>query len=151
MLSVLLITATAMMAQESAANTVPEIEDKTNFILCGCAKAAAPDMILEGLVVDAEVTLAPGGRSPNERQATIFNVLKATGEDLTKAIDGRTRIFHNTTPGACGVTFDYGKRYSVAVRKTETGALETDLCLSRVDEAPSPTPTPNAIEPSKSE
>ncbi len=95
---------------------------------CTCTDET-PDgvLVLSGLVVDAELTLAEDGRSPNERQATIFDVSAANALNAR----GRTKIWHSTNPASCGLTFDYGLQYSVAVRRTENGALETDECLMR--------------------
>lgn len=84
-------------------------------------------LILQGLVVDAELRLGADGRSPDERQATIFDVKPANSLD----IKGRTRIWHSTNSQQCGLTFDYGLQYSLAVRRTEDGAFETDACLMR--------------------
>jgi len=95
---------------------------------CVCAGAPPSDyVVLEGLVVDAEVTLAASGRAANARQATIFDVAQAV-EDVAA---GRTRVFHTTNAEDCGISFDYGRRYSVAVRRTEADELETDACLMR--------------------
>lgn len=96
--------------------------------LCACADEPQTGFItLEGLVVDAEVTLAPGGRAVNARQATIFDVARASEQ----GVRGRTRLWHTTIIDQCGVNFEYGRRYTVAARKTETGDLETDECLMR--------------------
>ena len=95
---------------------------------CICQDDDAADIIrLEGLVVDAEVTLSAGGRAANDRQATVFDV--SGGDDA--AISGRTRIWHSTRTEDCGVTFDYGRKYSLAARRTDAGLLETDECLMR--------------------
>ena len=93
---------------------------------CVCAAEIATDVvIITGLVVDAELTLGPDGLSTNERQATVFDVSKTNAP----AITGRTKVWHSTNLSKCGVLFDYGKKYEVAARKTENGALETDRCL----------------------
>lgn len=95
---------------------------------CVCTDEAPTDFIkLEGLVIDAEVTLASNGRSTNDRQATIFDVAHASKDD----VKGRTKVWHSTLVGQCGVTFDYGRRYTLAARKSETGELETNECLMR--------------------
>ena len=82
-------------------------------------------ILLHGIAVDAEVTLNADGLSPADRQATIINVNSSNTD-----IKGRTKIWHSTNRNQCGVTFDYGKKYSIAVRKTEQG-FETDECLMR--------------------
>jgi hypothetical protein len=92
-------------------------------------------LIIEGLVVDAEVTLAPGGLSVNDRQATIFNILTASEDGLK----GRTKIWHSSNLAQCGVTFNYGAKYKLIVRRlkdddedsAKQGVLETDACLMR--------------------
>lgn len=95
---------------------------------CRCPETPQDGVLfLRGLVVDAEVTVAPDGRSPNERQATIFTINPSADHDYK----GRTRIWHTTKTESCGVTFDYGLQYLLAARRTEDGALETDACLMR--------------------
>ena len=119
----------AMVAQASPAElTEPPQLRKPASPQCVCAVEGDTDNItLEGLVVDAEVTLAPDRRSTNARQATIFDVARASEQ----GVRGRTRVWHTTVIEQCGVAFDYGRRYTVAARRTETGDLETDECLMR--------------------
>jgi hypothetical protein len=93
---------------------------------CRCAdQTEAALIILEGITVDAEVTLSADGLSPADRQATIFNITSSSA-----GIKGRTKIRHATSEKNCGVTFDYGRKYKIAARETEDG-LETDQCLMR--------------------
>ncbi|NOX82269.1 MAG: hypothetical protein GXP06_04640 [Alphaproteobacteria bacterium] len=123
---VFLITALGVQSTDDAL-TAPPVLRKVPANTCTCADAREPGIIiLEGLIVDAEVTLAPDRISINDRQATIMEVVKST-ED----IKGRTRIWHTTSEKSCGVTFDYGRTYEVAVRTTEDGEFETDQCLMR--------------------
>ena len=119
----------ALFAQASPADlTEPPRLRTPPTPLCACADEPQMDFItLEGLVVDAEVTLAPSGRAVNARQATIFDVARASEQ----GVRGRTRLWHTTIIEQCGVTFEYGRRYTVAARKTEAGDLETDECLMR--------------------
>ena len=84
-------------------------------------------IIIEGLVVDAEVTLAPDRLSVNDRQKTVFNV-KASGDHDLK---GRVNVWHSSNEKECGVTFDYGQSYKVVLRTLEDGAVETDQCLMK--------------------
>lgn len=118
----------SLLALQSAESAEPP-HHKTPTVRavgCRCSDQTEPGaIIIEGVVVDAEVTLAPGGLSVNDRMATIFDV-KGQGE-----ISGRTRVWHQSNPDQCGVTFDYGLTYKVALRQTEDGALETDACLMR--------------------
>lgn len=95
---------------------------------CICTDETPTEFIkLKGLVVDAEVTLASNGRSTNDRQATIFDVAHSSND----GVKGRTKVWHSTLVGQCGVSFDYGRRYTLAARKNETGELETNECLMR--------------------
>lgn len=113
------------MAQDAGDIAAPPVQIRKNPA-CTCAAEAEQDLLtLRGLVVDAEITLAPDGRSPNERQATIFDIKPNNDSD----VEGRTRIWHSTKKSNCGLTFDYGLQYSLIVRRTEEGALETDACL----------------------
>ena len=57
--------------------------------------------------------------------ATIFDVEKSSNGDYS----GRTKIWHDVSEKSCGVTFDYGRKYSVPARINEDGELETDQCL----------------------
>lgn len=107
--------------------TAPPVLRKVPVNTCTCTGAREPGIIiLEGLIVDAEVTLAPDRISINDRQATIMDVAKSSD-----GVKGRTRIWHTTSEKSCGVTFDYGRTYEVAVRTTEDGEFETDQCLMR--------------------
>jgi hypothetical protein len=123
---IFLISALGVQSADSAL-TAPPVVRKVPANTCTCTGAREPGIIiLEGLIVDAEVTLAPDRISINDRQATIMEVVKST-ED----IKGRTRIWHTTSEKSCGVRFDYGRTYKVAVRTTEDGEYETDQCLMR--------------------
>lgn len=112
--------------ETEAASPLPRKTPSIRYSECRC-----PDLddttliILEGLVVDAEATLSADGLSPADRQATIFDV---NGSNIN--VIGRTKIWHSTKTKQCGVIFDYGKKYSVATRRTEQG-FETDACLMR--------------------
>ncbi len=124
----MLISLLSMMLLQSAGDlAAPPIEIRKAKV-CTCPDEMDENLLmLRGLVVDAEVTLAPDGRSPNERQATIFDIKPNNKVD----IEGRTRIWHSTNKSQCGLTFDYGLQYSLIVRRTEEGDLETDACLMR--------------------
>lgn len=95
---------------------------------CVCAQKIMENageilVVVEGVVVDAQMTLSQDGRLANDRMATIFNLQQDS------AIRGRTPIWHNVDPDNCGVRFDYGRSYKLIVRKLENGVLETDFCL----------------------
>ena len=125
----MLISFLAVLAMAQSAGDLgappPEVGKKPE---CRCPDTLEDGVLfLRGLVVDAEVTVAPDGRTPNERQATIFTINPSTDHDYK----GRTRIWHTTKTESCGITFDYGLQYLLAVRRTEDGALETDECLMR--------------------
>lgn len=115
--------AAAAMTQEAPPSDAASSE-RLREILCGCAAATPAETLLEGVVVDAELTLSPDGRTANQRQATIFTILNA----LDVAAGARVKIFHDAQ-AQCGVTFDYGKRYRIRARPIEDGAFETDYCL----------------------
>lgn len=125
----MLISFLAMLAMaQSAGDLGAPPPDVRKAPECRCPEAPEEAVLfLRGLVVDAEITVAPDGRSPNERQATIFTINPSADHDHK----GRTRIWHTTKTESCGVTFDYGLQYLVAVRRTDDGDLETDECLMR--------------------
>ena len=93
---------------------------------CACDEAGQGDGEIVGVVADAELVLSADGRTASERQATVFSVIDGGG--LTDA--DRIRIFHSTDEKKCGVTFSYGSRYTVSVRRADE-ELETDYCLMR--------------------
>lgn len=92
---------------------------------CECPANVSPDVTVSGYVVDAQVVLGADRRSVEERMATIFDVTQASDP----SIGGRTKVWHNVSEESCGVTFDYGRKYSVPARYDENGELETDSCL----------------------
>ncbi|PQA87067.1 hypothetical protein [Hyphococcus luteus] len=92
---------------------------------CTCPAYNDSDVTITGFVIDAEVILGADRHSVEDRMATIFDVTQSS--DLE--ISGRTRVWHNVSEDNCGVTFDYGKKYSVPARYDENGDLETDSCL----------------------
>ena len=115
-------------AQTEQAPVVPADQKKPSvrYSDCRCPDSdEAALAIIEGIVIDAEVTLSADGLSPADRQATIFDVTTKTND-----IKGRTKIWHQTKIAQCGVNFDYGKKYQIVVRQTDQG-LETDECLMR--------------------
>lgn len=92
---------------------------------CACSEETPANVTtIEGLVVDAEVTLGVDGRSVNDRQATIFEVARAVNPD------GRVKIWHSTIDAQCGVTFEYGRKYKIVARQAKNETLETDACLT---------------------
>lgn len=104
----------------------PLYPDRTARPQCACPDETPPDLItIEGLVVDAEVTLGADRRSVNERQATIFEVAQPLNDKK------RVKVWHSTLEAQCGLTFEYGRKYKITARRTENDALETDLCLMR--------------------
>ncbi len=92
---------------------------------CTCPADIRADVTVSGFVIDAQVILGDDRRSVKDRMATIFDVKRSSNG----AVSGRTRIWHNVSEDNCGVTFDYGKKYSVPARYDEEGELETDACL----------------------
>ncbi|MEZ5896404.1 MAG: hypothetical protein R3C40_02485 [Parvularculaceae bacterium] len=106
----------------------PEIKQPPKpdpYAKCVCEEGdAATVMSFVGIVSDAQVLLGDDGRSPADRQATIFKVVKT----IKGEVSNPAKVWHMTAPEKCGVTFDYGKRYDVAVIAVEDG-LETSWCL----------------------
>ncbi len=103
---------------------------------CKCAEEVETGtLLLDGFVVDAEVTLAPDGLSMSDRQATIFNISRSDDHEFK----GRTKIWHSTRKSQCGMNFNYGSKYKLVVRKLENdpdddkknGGIETDQCLQK--------------------
>lgn len=92
---------------------------------CNCAARASADVTISGYVIDAEVTLGADRLSVEDRMATIFDVSSSSDPKFS----GRTRVWHNVDRDYCGVTFNYGKKYSVPARYDDNGELETDSCL----------------------
>jgi|GEM_PF-1747213 len=129
MITAILAAAALAQADATADLSTPPKLNRARAILCSCADATMPDYLLTGLVVDAELVLGADKRSAASRQATVFNILSAMKNGEPLEIDGRTRIFHETSPNECGVAFDYGKEYMVYARKAEGGEYETDYCL----------------------
>lgn len=119
-----LLSLNAFGADNSPSYAPPEIRTPPS---CVCpASSEPPDVTFSGYVVDAEVTLGSNRRSVEDRMATIFDVEQSSDGEL----EGRTRLWHNADPATCGVSFDYGKKYSVAARWSGD-ELETDKCLMR--------------------
>ena len=121
-LAILLQPAPETETTPSSARKTPSVR----YSECRCPdRDDSALIILEGLVVDAEVTLSADGLSPADRQATIFNISRSSA-----SVSGRTKIWHSTKEKQCGVNFDYGKKYEVVARRLEQG-FETDACLMR--------------------
>ena len=76
-------------------------------------------------MIDAKVILGADGRSVEDRMATIFDV-KSSNDS---SISGRTAVWHSIDEDSCGVSFDYGKKYTVRARWSDNEELETDACL----------------------
>lgn len=131
---VFLIAASAAQENGEALAAPPDVREAPGIrAKCTCAASKKDDfLLLQGLVVDAELTVSESGRSANDRQATVFDV---SGEN-EKGVSGRTRVHHSANTDKCGVVFDYGKKYTIAVREDVEGEFETDACLMRDVETP---------------
>ncbi len=92
---------------------------------CACPAGSEADVTVSGYVIDAKVILGADRRSVEDRMATIFDVADSSDPDIS----GRTAVWHTVDEDSCGVTFDYGKKYSVPARYNDDGELETDSCL----------------------
>ncbi|NNE41976.1 MAG: hypothetical protein HKN14_13775 [Marinicaulis sp.] len=137
----LFVSAIAAMVLQSAGDlSAPPPKVGPSPKPCDCSEVDFSSYFeLRGLVIDAEVTLRANGMSMNERQATIFDTPKSELADGS-IVDGRIRIWHITNEAKCGVTFDYGKKYLVAVTRNQAGEFETNACLmKRVAQAAAPT------------
>ncbi|WP_411818944.1 hypothetical protein ABFZ85_07735 [Hyphococcus formosus] len=120
-MNVIVLLLTAVQALDPYAP--PEIR---KIPTCTCPSTPEAGVIrLDGYVIDAEMTLAPDGLNTNDRMATIFDVKSSNDPSYS----GRTRVWHETTEDKCGITFDYGRKYSVTVRVIDGDQLETDRCL----------------------
>ncbi|MBI1391144.1 MAG: hypothetical protein GC152_00250 [Alphaproteobacteria bacterium] len=119
------IVAIAAMIQSSPDTTPPQLIREDDYASCACPSSAPDDIIeIDGVVRDAELRLAPNGKSVLPEQATVFTVISASDE----SISGTVKVHHSTEPAKCGLAFDYGKRYLVrAVRKGDR--LTSSYCL----------------------
>ena len=133
---------TALQSADELSAPPPKIEPMSKT--CDCSDADFSSYFeIRGLVIDAEVTLSASGLSMNERQATIFDAPKSKLPDGS-VIDGRVRVWHINNEAKCGVTFDYGKKYSVAVNRNEDGEFETNACLMKLaTRSATPTQSPD--------
>ncbi|MEM6413763.1 MAG: hypothetical protein AAF720_03810 [Pseudomonadota bacterium] len=121
MLALVLIALAQSTAPEPPATKVADPYEE-----CTCT---ADHKIVEtefvGLVQDARLSLAPGGLSVLPRQRTVFKVISSKDRSIKDTVE----IWHETKPQDCGITFNYGKRYRVPLRRVK-GGLETDYCLT---------------------
>jgi hypothetical protein len=109
-----------------AAFAQPEMKTPPSKCRCAAPAAGEEDVVFKGLVVDAEMTVDASGVAVEPRQATIFRLIRAVKGEVS----GPVKVWHVTNPDKCGVTFDYGKEYTVIARK-KNNALETDFCLMK--------------------
>jgi hypothetical protein len=121
MISIAFLLAIALQAADPYAPP-PSLDRQS---ACACPASVKPDVTISGYVIDAQMLLGANRRSVEERMATIFDVKQSSDPDIS----GRTKVWHNVKEDLCGVTFDYGKKYSVPARYGENGELETDACL----------------------
>ncbi|MBB5517480.1 hypothetical protein [Amphiplicatus metriothermophilus] len=97
-------------------------------IRCACPQDAPEEKIVfTGIVVDAELRVDASGRAVQPRQATVFRLIRADDPALKTPV----KVWHPIESERCGLSFDYGRQYTLAARRTEKGALETDQCLLR--------------------
>ncbi len=115
----------------SAAAQPPE---RTPPRLCSCAQPPKDEIVeFAGVAFDAELTLDETGQNVLPRQASVFRVVRSADESLKTPV----KIWHSTEMAKCGVSFDYGKEYTIRVRK-EGERLETDYCLMKDVKQPAP-------------
>ena len=133
-MSILLaLLVTMQSAQNDALRDAPTVIKTEAKRECTCTQPAADntdEIIVHGLVTGARLFLAPDGLKPADRQATIFSVSKSLPRKVVNTSE--QPIYHNTNTTKCGITFDYGRTYKIAVRKNEKGELETDFCRAQL-------------------
>lgn len=119
-------TLAAFALQSSTSGEIRPARQIDPYALCSCANVDKSDLVsFTGIASDAQMILGPDGRSAEARQATIFRVLKGKSADVSDP----AKVWHVTDPAKCGVSFDYGKRYTVTAVKKENGELETSYCV----------------------
>jgi len=131
--TVLMFEQASLQTQDETLGQIPEqragtIDYSTRVVpgsdpysKCKCIDAKPSVKSFDGVVIDAALFLGTDGRFVADRQATIFRVVDG--------LDGETvKVFHSTKPEQCGLSFDYGKEYRIAVR-SEKGIYETDYCI----------------------
>jgi hypothetical protein len=114
------------LAADGPVPDLTEVPARKERSKCVCPAATDKGVVsLSGYVVDAKIIPGSDLRSYEDRMATIFDVDSSSDSSIT----GRTAVWHNISENACGVSFDYGKKYRVAARWNGDGELETDQCL----------------------
>ncbi len=114
----------ALLLQGANETDAPAPRRFDPYLLCACPDVSGAEQVtFTGYASDAELTLGEDGRSALPRQATIFRILKGP-KDLASPV----KIWHVTKPEKCGLSFDYGKRYTVVAVKRDD-ELETNWCL----------------------
>lgn len=121
-----LATAALLAGGAEAAQSAPQMSKPHAKCYCKTPDPNEKDIFFKGVVVDAELTVDSSGLSVTPRQATIFRAI----EPQKLGLENPIKVWHVTNPDKCGVTFDYGKEYTVKARKKDD-ALETDLCLMK--------------------
>ena len=123
MISILLAVA---LQASSAPSAPPEIRDLPSKCVCESVDKTSEAEIVafRGVVSGAEMRVDETGQNPLPRQTTLFRLIKfIEGEAETPV-----RVVHLTNSDDCGVTFDYGRQYTIRAKRVE-GVLETDQCL----------------------
>lgn len=115
-------------AAQGSAYAPPEIA-RPPAATCRCESAAdeADLVVFIGVAADAEIRADETGRNPARRQATIFRAVRVRAGEA----ENPAYVWHATDREACGLSFDYGRQYTVRARRSEDG-LETDACLMRL-------------------
>lgn len=120
MIEILAAVALQAGAEEGGWRRAP----KDPYARCVCeAEKDAALVRFRGVAQDAIVTVGPDGRKPEDRQATVFTLMRPAA-----GVTSPVKVFHSTAPSKCGVRFDYGKIYDVVAVKSGD-ALETSYCL----------------------
>jgi hypothetical protein len=112
--------AAAMFLQGAGAPVSPRIDP---YLLCVCKRPEGDPIRFVGVASDAQLTLGADGLSTEDRQATIFTVVRVKSGDVKSP----AKVYHSTNPAKCGISFNYGKRYEI-VGVLKNGLIETDWC-----------------------
>ncbi|MEZ5919790.1 MAG: hypothetical protein R3C60_00410 [Parvularculaceae bacterium] len=110
--------------QAAGAGAAPATRTFDPYLLCVCPDIDRTKIVrFSGYVSDAQLTIAPDGKSVLDRQATIFESVKSASD-----LGDRVKLWHNIKPEKCGLSFDYGKRYEIVATKIDD-RVETNACL----------------------
>lgn len=127
MLTSLLASSLTLAAAQDPAYAPPEpVRAPSSTCRCAPVEDEAALVVFIGVAADAELRVDETGRNPARRQATVFKGVRVRAGEA----ENPARVWHATDRKACGLSFDYGRQYTVRARMSADG-LETDACLMR--------------------